>query len=94
MKQHWPRAIFVQGPPAIIGVELSEELNNKLAGFVQEGAVKGDFGGIVGQDKYQTADQGSSIEALNSFLKGGSDGEGILRKLLANRREERSGKHR
>ena len=72
---------FVQGPPAIIGVELSEELNNKLAGFVQEGAVKGDFGGIVGQDKYQTADQGSYIEALNSFLKGDLTAKEFCEKL-------------
>ena len=66
---------FVQGPPAIIGVELSEELNAKLEGFVQEGAVKGDFGGLSGQTKYLSEDQGSYIEALNSFLAGEIDAQ-------------------
>ena len=61
---------FVQGPPAIIGVELSEELNMKLAGFVQEGSIKGDFGGLSGQTKYLSEDQGSYIEAVNKLLAG------------------------
>ena len=66
---------FVQGPPAIIGVTLSDELNAKLEGFVQEGAVKGDFGGLSGQTKYLSEDQGSYIEAVNSFLAGDIDAQ-------------------
>ena len=66
---------FVQGPPAIIGVTLSDELNAKLEGFVQEGAVKGNFGGLSGQTKYLSEDQGSYIEAVNSFLAGDIDAQ-------------------
>ncbi|MEA4889922.1 MAG: extracellular solute-binding protein [Clostridiaceae bacterium] len=61
---------FVQGPPAILGVKLSDELNVKLAGFIQKGAVKGDFGGIVGQDAILAADKGAYVESLNQLLSG------------------------
>lgn len=72
---------FVQGPSAIVGVTLDDNLSSKLDGFVQEGAVKADFGGIVGQTKYLSEDQGSYIEALNSFLAGEIDAQAFCEKL-------------
>ena len=61
---------FVQGPPAIIGVKLSEELNQKLEGFVQKGAIKAEFGGVVGQDGVLAADKGQYTENVNKMLAG------------------------
>lgn len=61
---------YVQGPPSIIGVKLSDELNQKLEGFVQKGAIKADFGGIVAQDAVLAADKGQYVEYLNQLLAG------------------------
>ena len=61
---------FVQGPAAIVGVELDESLTKKLEGFVQEGSIKGDFGGICGQSGAMSEDEGTYNEALNNLLSG------------------------
>ncbi len=61
---------YVQGPPSIIGVKLSEELNQKLEGFVQKGAIKDTFGGIVGQDAVLASDKGQYTEYVNQLLAG------------------------
>lgn len=37
--------------------------------------MKGDFGGLSGQTKYLSEDQGSYVEALNSFLAGEIDAQ-------------------
>ncbi|NLV74095.1 MAG: carbohydrate ABC transporter substrate-binding protein [Chloroflexi bacterium] len=64
---------YVQGPPSILGVKLSDELNQKLEGFVQKGAIKDAFGGIAGQDAYLAADKGVYVQNLNDLLAGKID---------------------
>lgn len=61
---------WVQGPPAIKGVELSPELTAKLEGFVQEGTLQGNFGGMVGQTAYLQEDKGAYDDATNKLLSG------------------------
>jgi ABC-type glycerol-3-phosphate transport system substrate-binding protein len=61
---------FVQGPPAIAGVKLSPDLNAKLEGFVQEGAVKADFGGLVGQSVFLQSDSGTYYANVENLVSG------------------------
>jgi ABC-type glycerol-3-phosphate transport system substrate-binding protein len=61
---------FVQGPPAIAGVKLSPEINAKLEGFVQKGAVKGDFGGIIGQSQFLQSDSGTYYANVENLVSG------------------------
>jgi len=64
---------FIQGPPAIKGFTLPEELVLKMNGFIQEGAGKADFSAVIGQDAYLAEDKGAYVDALNKFLAGETD---------------------
>ena len=50
---------FVQGPVGIKGVELSKEINDKMAGFIAESSEKGDFSTLVGRERYLSEDSGT-----------------------------------
>ena len=43
----------------IKGVELSQEINDKLAGFITESSEKGDFSTLVGRERYLSEDSGT-----------------------------------
>jgi ABC-type glycerol-3-phosphate transport system substrate-binding protein len=60
---------YVQGPPAIKGVELNEETKNMLNGFVSEGNMRADLN-LVGQDFYMQADKPIYSSVCNKLTDG------------------------
>ena len=50
---------FIQGPVAIIGVDLGEELNAKLEGFITECSMNGNLGNLMGREVYMSEDSGT-----------------------------------
>ena len=50
---------FIQGPPAIIGVDLGEELNAKLEGFITECSLNGNVGQLAALERYTAEDKGT-----------------------------------
>lgn len=61
---------YVQGPPAILGVTLSDENNKRLNGFVSQGNMRQDFGILVGQTQYLAADQAIYNDLMNKLSDG------------------------
>lgn len=61
---------FVQGNPAIKGVELPTELAAKLEGFVQKAPVISELDSTFGKEYYMSEDQGTYQEAFNKMSKG------------------------
>jgi ABC-type glycerol-3-phosphate transport system substrate-binding protein len=70
---------FVQGPAAIKDVTLDPQLNAKLEGFVQTGAVKADFGGLIGQSAFLQADAGTYYENVDNLMTGRWDTAAFVR---------------
>lgn len=64
---------YVQGPSMIKGVTLSEELNEKLAGFVVEGPVKQAMSGLTGISETTEADRAVHNDLVNKFIAGEID---------------------
>jgi hypothetical protein len=61
---------YVQGPPAILGVTLSDENNKRLSGFVSEGNMKQEFDLLVGTGHYLVADQTIYNDINNKLTDG------------------------
>ncbi len=74
---------FVQGNPAIKGVNLPEEINAKLAGFIQESPMRSDLDVLFGNGVYMAEDQGTYNDAFNKMTTGELDGEGFLAAVKA-----------
>jgi ABC-type glycerol-3-phosphate transport system substrate-binding protein len=70
---------FVQGPAAITGVTLDPQLNAKLEGFVQTGAVKSNFGGLVGAAVFLQADVGTYYGNIDNLMTGRWDAATFVR---------------
>ena len=64
---------YVQGPAMIKGVELSPELNEKLEGFIVEGAVKDYFSILIGMNQTTEADRPAHNDLMNKFIAGEID---------------------
>lgn len=69
---------YVQGPCMIKGVELSEELNEKLAGFIVEGPVKDYFAEVIGMNQTTEADRPVHNDLMNKFVAGEIDLDAYL----------------
>jgi ABC-type glycerol-3-phosphate transport system substrate-binding protein len=72
---------FVQGPASIKGVTLDPQLNAKLEGFIQSGAVKSEFGGLVGQTQRLQADVGTYNANVDNLLAGKLDIASFIREM-------------
>lgn len=72
---------FVQGPCMIKGVELSETLNEKLAGFIVEGPVKQYSSQLVGLNETTEADRAVHNDLVNKFIDGSMDLDTFLKEM-------------
>jgi hypothetical protein len=72
---------FVQGPASIKGVTLDPQLSVKLEGFIQTGAVKVGFDGLVGQTQRIQADVGSYNANVDGLLSGKLDIASFIREM-------------
>jgi ABC-type glycerol-3-phosphate transport system substrate-binding protein len=72
---------FVQGPAAIKGVTLDPQLNAKLEGFIQPGAVKSDFATFMGAGEGMRlqSDVGTYYENVNNLVAGKIDAATFVR---------------
>ena len=61
---------YVQGPCMIKGVELSEDLSEKLEGFIVEGPVKDWFQSLTGMNTTTEADRPVFNDILNKYVGG------------------------
>lgn len=64
---------YVQGPAMIKGVTLSEELNEKLAGFIVGGPVKGFSSELIGMSQTTEGDRSVHNDLINKFIAGSID---------------------
>lgn len=64
---------YVQGPAMIKGVTLSDELMEKLHGFIVEGQVKQAFSKLVGQDQVTESDKPIYNDLINKVVSGDMD---------------------
>lgn len=60
---------FVQGNPAIQGVELPEDVSAKLDGFYQEAPMQSYCSGLLGNGIYLTEDKGAYVELVNKLIR-------------------------
>ena len=58
---------FIQGPVAIAGVDLGEELNAKLAGFITECSMNGSLGNLMAHQVYMSEDSGTYKGAFDQL---------------------------
>jgi ABC-type glycerol-3-phosphate transport system substrate-binding protein len=72
---------FVQGPASIKGVTLAPQLNAKLEGFIQSGAVRDNFGALVGQTQRLQADIGTYNGNIDNLLAGKMDIASFIREM-------------
>jgi len=61
---------YVQGPSIIKGVTLTDALNEKLLGFVEEGSVKEYMSSLIGMDQTTEADKPLYRDIVNKATKG------------------------
>lgn len=64
---------YVQGPAMIKGVTLSQELSEKLEGFVVKGAVKSTFSEVLGQNMTTEGDRPVYNDLINKLIAGEID---------------------
>lgn len=64
---------YVQGPSMIKGVTLSDELNEKLAGFIVGGPVKAYSSELIGMSQTTEADRSVHNDLINKFIAGSID---------------------
>lgn len=64
---------YVQGPPMIKGVTLSQELSEKLEGFIVKGAVVTNFSEMIGQNMTTEADRPIYNDLINKLVSGEID---------------------
>lgn len=69
---------FVQGNPAIKGVELPADITAKLNGFIQEAPLRSDLKDTYGRNCYMSEDKGTYLEAFNKLCKGEYDAAQFL----------------
>lgn len=72
---------YVQGPCMIKGVTLSDELNEKLEGFVTSGPVKQYSSEIIGMSQATQADMPLYNDLQNRFISGETDLDAFLAEL-------------
>lgn len=64
---------YVQGPAMIKGVTLSQKLNEKLEGFIVQGAVVSDYSEMIGQGMTTEADRPIYNDLINKLITGEID---------------------
>lgn len=70
---------FVQGPAMIKGVVLSDELNEKLEGFIVGGPVKTTASDLIGMSQTTEADRAVHNDLINKFIAGSIDLDTFLK---------------
>lgn len=70
---------YVQGPAMIKGVTLSDELNEKLEGFIVGGPVKSFSSELIGMSQTTEADRSVHNDLINKFIAGSIDVDTFLK---------------